>query len=534
MGVEERERAVKAVHLALRQVHQSPEVRAARRLAASLPAPSDDGGPRVLIMSMRDWAIHVHFEAVLGHALQLRGATVRHLTCGGGLAFCDRANSWESPPMPCSSCSRYSLASLKAHGRDPLRLFDGAPDNSRAPELDALAFDELRSVEYRGIPIGRLMEIPVKWFLLADTIGDDPLGPSTYRGFLRSAMSVVDRTWSVLDSYRPDRVLMLNGLFSFEAIMREMCRQRDIPVVTYERAHVIDAYHFALGVPAGRADLDAVWPFWSERPLTESESAELDDYVEDRRYGRRAADVYWRDAVFSGLEERRAGKRAILFTNLVWDSAVLDRHLAFDSLIDWAAATVEFFKDRPSDELLIRVHPAEVKLSGRQSRETLQRAFADRGVDVPANVTIIPPDDPRSTYSLLEGVDLGLAYSSTVGLEMALTGRPVIVAAKTHYRGKGFTLDASTRDHYVSLLTEQLDATEPWQPDHELARRYAYLFFLRAPYTELGVREHIRGLVTLTARDASGLLPGVSPDLDRFCDRLLRAEEFGPVPVAAE
>jgi lipid A disaccharide synthetase len=92
---------------------------------------------------------------------------------------------------------------------------------------------------------------------------------------------------------------------------------------------------------------------------------------------------------------------------------------------------------------VIRIHPAETKLSGRESREQMIEALAKRIPMFPANVTVIPPEENTSTYELMQEADIGLVYSSTTGLEMAMLGKPVVVAARTHYRGKGFTIDVS-------------------------------------------------------------------------------------------
>src|SRR5215213_10208378 len=109
-----REYAVKGAHLAARRVGQAPEQHVARRLALQAPT-STPGGPRVLFLTAKDWSAHVQWEGIMAQALRLRGGEVSFLTCGGGLEICDRANTWEGPPMPCTSCSRYVADSLDAH-----------------------------------------------------------------------------------------------------------------------------------------------------------------------------------------------------------------------------------------------------------------------------------------------------------------------------------------------------------------------------------------------------------------------------------
>jgi hypothetical protein len=524
-----RAQVTKGVHLGLRQLGLSPEVVAARRLASTMPETSG-AYPDVLILSMRDWAVHVHLEAILGLALRLRGARVRHLTCGGALEICDRTNTWEAPPMPCRSCTRYVSDTLRAYGHTSVRLRDAASSEGDWPELDAMSFEELQAVTFRSIPLGRLVTIPVTWFLLAAPIEDDPLGRLTFRAFLRSARAIVERAEVALDSHPVDRVVMLNGTFLFEAIVWELCRQRAIPVVTYERGHILDSFLFALEEPAGLADLHEVWNAWRDVPLTADESRMLDEYLADRLVSRKASDSYWHDARFDVPPDRPAGRRAVMFTNLVWDSAVVGQDVAFLSIVDWIITTVDVFAGRPLDELVIRIHPAEEKLAGRESRVTMQATVTSRRPNLPANVRFVGSSDPLSSYALMDSADVGLVYSSTTGLELALAGKPVLVAARTHFRDKGFTVDASTPDEHLVALQAVLDDPSSFAPDVELARRYAYLFFYRAPVTNVGVHESIRGLASLVVRRASDLRRDVAPELNRVCRHILDASSFAPAP----
>ena len=135
----------------------------------------------VAFLTPRDWAAHVQWEGTLGQALRLRGADVHVITCGGGLEVCDRANTWEAPPMPCTTCTRYVEGSVDAHGFPRLSLRDGwEPGDAPWPELDALERDDLLEVEDDGLALGELVDIPTKWFLMAAQLDDDPLAPADH------------------------------------------------------------------------------------------------------------------------------------------------------------------------------------------------------------------------------------------------------------------------------------------------------------------------------------------------------------------
>ena len=106
----------------------------------------------------------------------------------------------------------------------------------------------------------------------------------------------------------------------------------------------------------------------------------------------------------------------------------------------------------------------------------------------------------------------------------------MIVAGQTHYRDKGFTVDVSTPEEFAAALDKALADPASLAPDVELARRYAYLFFFRAPVASPGVEEHVLGLARITVRDLAELEPGRNPSVDRICDGILNRADFVPGP----
>jgi capsule polysaccharide export protein KpsC/LpsZ len=75
---------------------------------------------------------------------------------------------------------------------------------------------------------------------------------------------------------------------------------------------------------------------------------------------------------------------------------------------------------------------------------------------LPEHIRLIGPKDKMNTYDLVEVADLGLVYTTTVGMEMAMFGVPVIVSGATHYRGRGFTYDPDSWVSYFKLLGQIL------------------------------------------------------------------------------
>ena len=520
--------ARKGVELLLREIGEAPEQRSARRLSTGAP-PSPGAGPRVLVVSLRDWAAHVQYEAMIGQALRLRGADVHVLTCGGGLEICDRANTYEAPPMPCRTCTRYVETSVAAHRFPSLTIRSGweADDPASWPEIDDVSLDALVDVEADGLPFGRLVDIPLRWFLCAAALDEEPLAGLTNRAMLRSARRIAKGVERALDRIQPDVVLLLNGLFLFEAVAWAICRRRGIDVVTYERAFRKETLVFSRRLPAGFYDRSERWPA-EDRPLRDDEVAELDEYLTSRRRGG-GFDQHW-TFVSGNSVERGSGRLAVLFTNLTWDTAVIGRNVAFPDIRSWIDAVIAAFTARPEDRLVIRIHPSEVGLPGKQTRDSLDTYVRVHHPELPTNITLIGAADKISSYDFIDACDLGLVYTSTVGLELALAGKPVIVCGGVHYRDKGFTLDAATADDFVDLLQQALTRPESVAPDVDRARRYAHYFWFRGPTESPFVAEPIGGLARLTTSDLADLAPGANAAVDRICDFILGGPEAGTTP----
>lgn len=523
------EYALKGLDLARRHIDAAPEQQTARRLAQQRRAAGiRPDGPRVLMLSPRDWSYHSVVDGMLATALAVRGADVQFLACGGGLGVCDRANINEAPPMPCRSCTRYVASTIESFGFTATRLIDAnaSPASVDDLHLEKLSIDDLATVEYRGVPIGELMQVPTRWFLLASRADLDPLHPMLFRRFLTSAQRMVDGFDRALEEIRPDVVVMLSGLFSFESVALAMCRARGVEVITYERTYRPGRLIFSRNTPASHYDISLAWNRHCHQPLTEAEGHELDAYLETRRDSSHPIFDFWDGAENRAPDRRRPGRLAVLFTNVTWDSAVIGRERAFDSIHRWIEATIDHMTGRPDDELIIRIHPAETKMSGKRTREPLEDYLAGRYDRLPSNVAVVGPDTPVSSYPLMEEADVGLVLTSIVGLELALLGKPVVVAGRPHYHDRGFTLDAASPSDYGDLLDAALDAPSDHEADVETARRYAHAFFFRVPVPFPHVIEPVPGLARIATDRIADLAPGADGDLDRICRGILSGGDF--------
>ncbi len=103
--------------------------------------------------------------------------------------------------------------------------------------------------------------------------------------------------------------------------------------------------------------------------------------------------------------------------------------------------------------------------------------------ELPEHIRLIGAKEKVNTYDLMEIGGLGLVYTTTVGMEMAMYGVPVIVAGDTHYRGRGFTYDPPPGNSITACWTAccRIFRETAGGEQVESAWEYAYRFFFEFP-----------------------------------------------------
>ncbi|MEJ2608087.1 MAG: hypothetical protein P8Z41_15655 [Anaerolineales bacterium] len=301
----------------------------------------------------------------------------------------------------------------------------------------------------------------------------------------RMNLDLARAAYGLMKDKRYDMVMLPNGSILEFGTAYRVVDYLNVPVITYEFGEHRERIWMAQSSKVMMQDTNDLRAARGDTPLTEQESQALAELRMARRSGRKWSifSRQWQTQesrgaqaarTFLGLDPTRP--IVLLCTNVVGDSMSLGRQLFTDGMADWLERTVRYFADRPDAQLVIRVHPGEPQLGGFPSEEIVQAALPQ----MPEHVIVVPPEAKINTYDLVEVANIGLAYTTTVGLEMAMSGIPVVVAGLTHYRGKGFTYDPNTFEEYLAmidaLLAEGLQARLD-ERQVTLAQRYAYRYF---------------------------------------------------------
>ena len=423
---------------------------------------------RVLVVGSLSWWIE--FTSALAALLVGRGCTVDF----GFVPF----RRWTDP------VTTFDHRRQSAYLRSALSPFNGTVklfDLSFGTEM-SLSSDlqqELEEINRADVQytVGR------EWLELAQNAPDRELldlRRDRNKAAATSALKLCDE-----NSY--DAVIVPNGGILEFAAVRAAVRSAGVNVITYEFGEQRERIWIAHNDLVMRQDTSPLWKACSEVELTGTQIARMTELRQARKSGLGWAQFKreWQAKSASGSEAvaKQLGLDltrpvVLLCTNVMGDSLAIDREVFTEGMGEWLSETVRYFSDPEKGQLVVRVHPGEIVGAGYPSAEIARTALPS----MPEHVVVVEPASELNTYDLIELADLGLVYTTTVGMEMATSGVPVIVAGETHYRGRGFTHDPNSLDEYFAAIDNILDAEDQSTVNTELANRYAYRFFFDYPF----------------------------------------------------
>jgi hypothetical protein len=294
------------------------------------------------------------------------------------------------------------------------------------------------------------------------------------------------RAWLI--AHKPDVVIVPNGTIQEMGVVYRVARHLDIPTVTFEFGDQRERIWLAQNAEIMRHETDDLWEARGDEPLDEYQLRQLQELFaarEDAKTWKNFARK-WQDKPTEGgatiKEKLGLDDRPIILlaTNVLGDSLTLGRQVFTETMAEWVEGTVRYFADRRDVQLVIRVHPGETLTHGTSMVDVVNAELGK----IPDHIHLIPPEERINTYDVVDVAELGLVYTTTVGLEMAMRGIPMLVAGQTHYRNRGFTHDPGSWEEYTRMLNSllgDLESARLTQEQVELSWRYAYLFFFEFP-----------------------------------------------------
>ena len=120
---------------------------------------------------------------------------------------------------------------------------------------------------------------------------------------------------------------------------------------------------------------------WEDLPLIYDVRQHTLRYLDSRRTGRTTGSGSTISA--RGCTECAEGDRGhpdrpylALLTSVVWDAQLHYASNVFPTMLDWVRETILYFRRRPDLQLVIRVHPAEVRGLSHRGNASRTRSLA--------------------------------------------------------------------------------------------------------------------------------------------------------------
>ena len=125
-------------------------------------------------------------------------------------------------------------------------------------------------------------------------------------------------------------------------------------------------------------------------------------------------------------------------------------HCIYDSSYDWVIDTIKILLENSSAPIIVRQHPAE-RAEIYSSSDDYKKFITDRFGDNP-RVFFVAANEEINSYELLKASIAVVAYTSTIGIEGAVLGKPVVTESNAYWTSLGFCWKATKKDEYTQFL----------------------------------------------------------------------------------
>lgn len=421
---------------------------------------------------------------LLSSKLEKDGFKPLFFYCHGDLPICNReriGKTRKTDPFLCHECyTGYPRLSYKTgiattdfnsyFSSDIKQLLK--QESLKIETLNTL--QQLREYNYQNIPVGVIAKKSVLRYFFVGELHDDAKIIAVYKSFLKTCV----KTYLVFDELVKRNkniglMVIQNGSLATESMIIEVCTKHKVNYTTYERWIGNNSILFKKNGRVMDLSWDDEWEIYKSKPLNEAQKSQVENYMLGLQSGKE---------MYARLNEQHQNEKinhlsgyVCLFTNLNFDTAVLEKHTAFKSMIDWIIDVIDFWQNNNiTTGLVIRIHPGEVKL------RTPSKEFAAEILKPhikTANIVLLDSTDTVNSYILIDKMKFALVYTSTIGLEIAYKGKPVLVAGDSFYRNKPFVISPPTKELYFNTLQKILDDIEDFLPDKNIAEKYIHFLY---------------------------------------------------------
>lgn len=507
----------------------------------------DANGKRILIATNTGGHQAVTpVESLLAVALTMRGARVHFLLCDKILPAClqttttsfiDQNEFPANGPQKsiCDTCFKTGMDVYKPLGL-PIHLYSELITSDEQRKLYSLVkkidLTNIKDFRLEGLNIGEhALAGTLRYFAKAD-ISDEPFGQKVLQRYTHAALITKHVIQKLLAQQMFDSIVFHHGIYIPQGIVGEVARSKGIPVVNWNPGYRKKCFIFSHTDTYHHTLLTEPTKNWENIKWTKKLEKKTLHYLKSRWHG--TQDWIWfhenPQFEFAHIQKKFGidlNKPLIgMLTNVLWDAQLHYPSNAFPNMLEWIIETIKYFQKRKDLQLLIRIHPAEIR-GTLPSRQLVLDEINKKFPQLSSNIIVIPPDSNVSTYTIMEKCNTVIIYGTKTGVEVTSMGIPTIVAGEAWVKNKGITLDPKNKSEFFQIL-DSLPLKSPLTPNKtKRARKYAYHFFFRRMIPIQSVVPSVGWPpYKLSINNLDELKEGSDKGLDTICAGILKTKSF--------
>lgn len=316
-------------------------------------------------------------------------------------------------------------------------------------------FDNLQKVidyEFQGYNLGRGVASSIISYLREYNINsaehEDLIGIE-----ITKSINVLLNFKEIIASFKPQEIYLFNGRFAEVWPVILLAKEQDIDYYCIESGSPNKYELFKNSLPHSIVSRsETITKLWNEADNQDRKNI-ASSWFENRRYRKNTEELQFTLEQKTGLlpdSFDKSKKNIVIFNSSEdelkaiqeWDSGL------YHSQTDAIENIAEYFHNERDTHLYIRVHPNLSKLNNSQIK-ALKEIHQ-------SNVTVIAPEDPTDTYTLMDVADIVISFGSSTGIEATYWGIPSVLFGNSFYMNLNAIYLPRSYQELYKVLNSQL------------------------------------------------------------------------------
>ena len=502
-----------------------------------------DDSPVIIVWEMGGFGDIMKKNAMIAGALNIRGYKTHFIICDGtpeaciqrGLEKKEELSEWKDKCPKCFSIMKY-VAGL--YNVDYSVAGDYISEEKKKEFLDlslSIELDEIFHYKYLGVDVGMLAWSSVIRYMKGFIIEKKDLKKEDeiiFRKYFYAGLVNTYIAEEVINKFKPVSIYGSHGVYVDFSPPILLAYLKGIKAIIWSSGFRDFLHYFTVPKKPNKLEFRGITePEWQKRkntPLTEEENKTLDLYIH-HRFNKGNKRDFLNVTLPEDPEDLRKklgfdnGKKvACLFCHVSWDLSFDLSTMVFDNANQWLSESLETIFKITDVNWIVRVHPGE-KVSG--SLYTNDDFIKEHYKEIPGHVKILWSDSEINSLGLYKLIDVGITLFGTMGAELPVLGKPVVSGGEAHFSGKGFTIDAKTKEEYFDLMKNAASIERPDPEQIALARQYAYSYFIQRQIPINIVNKTEGHFGNIDVNKLNDLLPGNNIILDEICNSIINGKD---------